>query len=105
LSDDAPPKLVRARWTGVFLVCEDCRSRGSGPKDKPKAVASAVRQESRRSGERARIVLTGCLGLCPKKATAVAHAGSASPASMVAVRSLKHLREAVAALSARSVPD
>lgn len=94
MSKDAAVPMA-PKWDTVVLVCKACRKRSKGPKDlKPKAVATLVRQLAREVGQRPRIVLTDCLGLCPKAATAVATVGHDVKTQIVAVRS----RDSVAAV-------
>lgn len=96
----ATPVVMIPRWDAAFLVCADCRERGNGPKLKTKALAKLVRHEAMRSKTRTRILLTGCLGLCPKSATAVAHVAGDSGMRIVAIKSKKQIVEAVALLRA-----
>ncbi|CAN5146602.1 hypothetical protein BH09PSE6_BH09PSE6_07990 [soil metagenome] len=80
-------------WDTVYLVCKSCGKRGGGPKKHgPKAIALAVRRQFKDDRPRPRIAFTGCLGLCPKQATAVARVGGDSPALIAAVRSPRQLR-------------
>lgn len=75
------------RWRAVVLVCKACGKRSKAPKEaKPKAIAADVRRLTKGLPQRSRIVLTGCLGLCPKGATAVAVAGHAVGSRVVAIR-------------------
>lgn len=98
---DAPIDLRRPRWAGVFLVCKDCGQRRNGPKHlKPKALAALVRRESKVLTERTRVMTTGCLGLCPKSAIALAHAGAGASASIVAIKSRREGKAAVALIGA-----
>ena len=73
----------------MVLVCKACGKRSSGPaKDgKPKKVAEAVKASARSARLKTRIVLTGCLGLCPKKATAVVVVGREGSPRQYAVES------------------
>ncbi|WP_156480942.1 hypothetical protein [Variovorax sp. PAMC 28711] len=72
-----PSLLVKVKFGGVVLVCSDCEDRSSGPS---KLKAKTVRKEMKRglvqSPVRLRIVASSCLGLCPKKAIAVAAVAS-----------------------------
>ena len=93
------------RWTGVFLVCKACGKRSNGAKRlKPKEVVGLVRKESKKIGERVRVVMTGCLGLCPQSAVALAHAGAGSPTRIMAVESAKQAKAAVARLATGDRP-
>ncbi len=68
------------KFGGAVLVCGDCEERGSGPK---KLRAREVRKDLKRhlGGVRfkVRVVESSCLGLCPKKALALAALGGAPP--------------------------
>lgn len=88
------------RWQAVLLVCKDCVDRGSGPKKSgaAKALMPALRQATRRGPVRTRVFPTGCLGLCPKRATAVARLGQGEPARIVAIRSRNTVAEGLVAL-------
>ena len=82
----------RPKWDAVFLVCRDCHKRGSGPKhSKPKEFVTTLRKHAGATRPRPRVLLTGCLGLCPKGATAVARVGCDAPTRIVAVKSKKQL--------------
>lgn len=90
------------RWRAVVLVCKACGKRSKAPKEaKPKAIAADVRRLTKGLPQRSRIVLTGCLGLCPKGATAVAVAGHAVGTRVVAIR--RRSQVAVVASTAMSV--
>lgn len=75
-----PSLLVKVKFGGVVLVCSDCEDRSNGPS---KLKAKTVRKELKRglvqSPVRLRIVESSCLGLCPKKAIAVAAVASGRP--------------------------
>jgi predicted metal-binding protein len=99
---DAPIDLRRPRWAAVFLVCKACGERRNGPKKlKPKALVALVRRESKGLAERTRVMTTGCLGLCPKSAIALAHAGAGSSAAIVAIKSRREGKAAVALIGAK----
>ena len=81
-------------WKSVVLVCKACGKRGSGPKKgMPKEIANELRRASKATRPRPRILMTGCLGLCPKAATAVALVGDPHPTRIVAVERLAQLAE------------
>ena len=92
-----PDLLVKVKFGGVVLVCGDCQDRSSGPS---KLKAKTVRKELKRglvqSPVRLRIVESTCLGLCPKKAMAVAAVASGRPLLAAEV----HSDEEAAALAA-----
>ena len=80
-------------WNAVLLVCRECRKRGDGPRDaKPKALVHDLKQSVREQRPRPRVLLSSCLGLCPKRATAVARVGGeAGEARIAAVTSAASL--------------
>lgn len=84
------------RWDTAILVCRACGKRSNGPKGmKPKALVSAIRHDAKALRPRPRVVLTGCLGLCPKGAVAVALVGASSPSRLIAVRSVAQMEVAM----------
>lgn len=83
-------------WNTVVLVCKACGKRGSGPKKtRPKAIADELRRAAGRTRPRPRVLLTGCLGLCPKAATAVALVGERRATLLVAVERTAQLAELI----------
>ena len=87
------------RWAAAYLVCKACGKRGNGPKRlKPKKLAGLVRGAARKDADRARVVMTTCLGLCPKGAIALARAGRGGP-RIVPIRSARQVDEAVRLLA------
>jgi predicted metal-binding protein len=97
-----PPKrddtsILSPGWESLFLVCKDCRRRKDGPKHlKAKALAKEIKHQTKDSAPRARVVLTTCLKLCPKKATSVAFVGPLAKPRIAAIKSSGQLRDALA---------
>lgn len=93
---DAPSPLLPAADTepfvkpgfgGLLMVCGDCQRRSSGPtRHTAKELRSELRKAVGHTPVRWRVVECGCLGLCPRKATAVAAAGTDAPVLLAAVR-------------------
>lgn len=78
----------RPGWQAVLLVCRQCGKRSSGPKSlKAKEVVKLLRDAARAERPRPRVLATGCLGLCPKKALAIARVGGPGAARIVGVGS------------------
>lgn len=99
------PVSSSPRWNTVVLVCKDCRKRSKGPRHlKPKAVMATLRGDAKRDGRVQRIVATGCLGLCPRNALAVAIVGRDVATRLFAIGSCAQLEAAVPLLRAASVP-
>ncbi len=86
---NAQPEALAVGWDTVVLVCRQCRKRSSGPEDlKTRDVAAALRRAMKDAAPRPRVVLSSCLGPCPKRAMSVAVACSGEPTRVVAVRTL-----------------
>ena len=84
--DPQAPRARRPKWDAVILVCKECGKRRGAPKDaKPKVLAGDLRTLTKHDRSRARVVLSPCLGLCPKGAIAVTRVGEGSASSLVAI--------------------
>jgi hypothetical protein len=84
--DQEAPRARMPKWDAVILVCKECSKRRGAPKDaKPKMLAGDLRTLTKHDRSRARVVLSPCLGLCPKGAIAVTRVGGTSAASLVAI--------------------
>lgn len=95
----------RPGWDAVVLVCRDCRKRGSGPKGfELKPTLHESRRAFKRSALRARVVAASCLGLCPKRAFAVAVVGGAAGSVIAAVQTLEQLGPTLSALAEAAGP-
>jgi predicted metal-binding protein len=94
------PDIQRPRWQAVLLVCKECGKRSNGPKHlKPKEVAALARRGSKHAKTRTRVLMTTCMGLCPKSAIALAAAG-ADATRIVAISKSGQVEQAVARLTA-----
>lgn len=83
---DAEP-FVKARFGGLLMVCGDCQRRSSGPtRHTAKELRGELKKAVGHTPVRWRVVECSCLGLCPKKATAVATCANGSPVLLAAVR-------------------
>ena len=88
-------------WRSLVLVCKDCRRREDGPKHlKAKALAKEIKHQIKGSAPHTRVVLSGCLKLCPKKATSVACVGVGVEPRIAAIKAGAHLKRNLAALLA-----
>lgn len=82
-------KLESRSWNAALLVCNVCKKRSHGPRGfKAKAVVQEARRALRDLEPRPRIVLSNCLGLCPKGALAVAFVGGGRDARICAIESI-----------------
>lgn len=83
---DQPP-FAKTRYTGAVMICGQCQKRSSGPsKLKAKALRGPFKEALGDARLRVRIVQTSCLGLCPKKAIAVAAVDVGGPALLAEIR-------------------
>jgi predicted metal-binding protein len=79
-------------WNALLLVCKACRKRGSGPKGmKTRDVTAELRRGLKSTKPRPRVVTSSCLGLCPKRAVAIAAVAAGSAPRIVAVESVAQL--------------
>lgn len=70
---------IRPRRSPPILVCKKCLGRIDEGKQLPKNLKSEVKRRSATQGvKRPRVVLTTCLGICPKRAVVVASAETLS---------------------------
>ncbi|MGJ7485349.1 hypothetical protein ACSFA2_08825 [Variovorax sp. LT2P21] len=78
--------FVAPKFDALLLVCSRCAERSSGPsKRKAKKLPGEFKKALGGERPRVRIVESSCLGLCPKKATAVAAAMGDGPLRLAAV--------------------
>ncbi|BAM86993.1 conserved hypothetical protein [Bradyrhizobium oligotrophicum S58] len=98
----ALPSIVRPRRAAPVLVCRKCLKRSDDPKAFRKAIKHALRPEDDRgSGPRekpARIVMTSCFGLCPKRAVVVTGGVRAQRGEYVLVSDTQDIPGALALL-------
>lgn len=79
--------FVKAKFDALLMVCSRCAERSSGPsRRKAKKLPGELKKALGPERPRFRIVASSCLGLCPKKATAVAAAVDGAPIRLAAVR-------------------
>ncbi|QHJ01014.1 hypothetical protein GT347_25315 [Xylophilus rhododendri] len=92
------PRELPFRLDAMVLVCKACGKRSSGPKKfKPKHLAQEFKSEGREARMKTRVVLTSCMGLCPKNAAAVAAIGPDGHPAQFAIESLDQVPQALAA--------
>lgn len=66
------PAGISLGWQRVILVCGECEQRKDGPRHLTGKTARRELKHALRSGpDKARVVVTGCLGPCVKKALTV----------------------------------
>ncbi|CAN5666012.1 hypothetical protein BH10PSE18_BH10PSE18_06490 [soil metagenome] len=92
------PPFVKTRYSGAVMICGECQKRDNGPS---KLTAKDVRKDLKHAlgdaRHHLRLVQSSCLGLCPKKAIAVAAVAVGGPALLAEI----HGEEDVATVAAR----
>ncbi|WP_441235837.1 hypothetical protein [Bradyrhizobium sp. 930_D9_N1_4] len=76
LNKSAAPMLVRPRRAAPVLVCKKCLKRSDEGRDVRRALKSELKAARREGTKPAKLVMTGCLGLCPKKSIVLASGAS-----------------------------
>jgi predicted metal-binding protein len=104
---DSAPETLRPGWKSVVLVCKACEKRGKGPKklgarELAKALGRACRDAR---VARSRVVLTTCMGACPKKAFTVAAVAPSGRITMIAFQRGDDAGAAVATLFPASAAE
>lgn len=96
--DALSPPFVKTRYSGAVMVCEECQKRDNGPSRlTAKEVRKAFKHALGDARRHLRLVESSCLGLCPKKAIAVAAVAVGGPALLAEI----HREEDVATVAAR----
>ncbi|RYZ10499.1 MAG: hypothetical protein EOO24_08965 [Comamonadaceae bacterium] len=81
------PAPARVKFGAVMLVCAQCEERKSGPtKLRSKDARKALKAQLGGARHRVRIMEVSCMGLCPKKAIAIAAIGPGAPMQAVEAR-------------------
>ena len=95
-----PPRSLTFRLDALVLVCKACGKRDSGPRGaKPKQVAQQLKRSAKDARLKTRVVMTSCLGLCPKRATAVVAVAGAAEAGVPAQFAIESLDQVPAVLA------
>ncbi|MCK1360494.1 hypothetical protein [Bradyrhizobium sp. 199] len=72
----ASPMLVRPRRAAPVLVCRKCLKRSDEGREVRRALKSELKASKRDGNKPAKLIVTACFGLCPKKAIVVASGAS-----------------------------
>ena len=73
--------VARPRWNAAILVCGKCLKGVDG-----KAVRRGLKAAAKSRTGKVRLVRTGCLGVCPKRAVAMASARTLARRELVVLR-------------------
>jgi hypothetical protein len=96
--------VLKTRRADAVFVCAKCLKRGDGgARLKRRLKKQLARAEVARNSKRPKLVLTGCLGICPKGAVVTASASALGHSEVVLLYNSKpdSVEEAVAALTAQ----
>jgi hypothetical protein len=99
LSKPRVPIVVRPRRAAPVLVCRKCLKRSDEGRDIRRALKSELKAARRDGTKPARLVMTGCFGLCPKKSIVVASGASLRRQEYVLVEDREQVSQALAMLS------
>lgn len=73
MSDKSSPVIARPRRPTPVFVCRKCLKRADDGREIRRALKSELKQRGKVSGGKCpRVVMTGCFGICPKRAVVLA---------------------------------
>ncbi len=104
----ATPALVtiHPRRASPILVCKKCLGRIDDGKQLRKNLKSEARQRSSAQGAKPpRVVMTTCLGICPKRAVVVASAATLAQGEYLLLKDSDAAEDAAAILMPEPVPN
>jgi hypothetical protein len=90
--------IARSRRAAPVLVCQKCLKRSDEGKDVRRALKSELKASRREGTKPAKLVMTGCFGLCPKKSVVVASGASLKRQEYVLVTDRDQVPRALALL-------
>ena len=94
------PSIEPARWQAVAFVCGRCERRKGAPSSlDAKRAAKRLREGFREARLRSRIVGTGCMGLCPRGAIAVAVSVGGGPLAVIELKKKREVQAVVERLA------
>jgi len=77
--------VVRPRRAAPVLVCRKCLKRSDEGREVRRALKSELKAARREGTKPAKLVMTGCFGLCPKRSIVVASGASLARNELVLV--------------------
>jgi predicted metal-binding protein len=102
---DSSIVTIRQRRPQPILVCRKCLKRVADGKNIKRALKSEVKRRSiARATKRPRIVLTDCLGICPKRAVVLASGATLHRGEYLLLAGDKQIDEATAILMQSDQP-
>ncbi|MBR0789704.1 hypothetical protein JQ631_11535 [Bradyrhizobium manausense] len=98
-SKSAAPMVVRPRRAAPVLVCRKCLKRSDEGRAVRRALKSELKAHKRDGTKPAKLVMTACFGLCPKKSIVVASGTSLTRQEYVLVAESDQVPRALALLN------
>ncbi|QIP10083.1 non-ribosomal peptide synthetase family protein [Bradyrhizobium symbiodeficiens] len=98
-SKSAGPMLVRPKRAAPVLVCRKCLKRSDEGRDVGRALKSELKARRPDGLKPAKLVMTGCFGLCPKRSIVVASGASLQRQEYVLVEDRDQVPRALALLN------
>lgn len=95
----ASPMIVRSRRAAPVLVCRKCLKRSDDGAAVRRALKSELKARKQGGSKVPKLIVTGCFGLCPKKAIAVASGASLARQEYVLVEDRDQVPRALALLN------
>ena len=93
------PMIVRPRRAAPVLVCRKCLKRSNEGRDVRRALKSELRANKRDDTKPAKLIVTGCFGLCPKQSIVIASGASLARQEYVLVADGDQVPRALALLN------
>ena len=93
------PVIARPKRPPPVLICGKCLSKIDGGKKLKQALKAELKQAAAPGGKRPKLVTTGCLGICPKRAVVTASAATLGRGEYVLIADREAVGEATALLS------
>ncbi|WP_420131477.1 (2Fe-2S) ferredoxin domain-containing protein [Rhodopseudomonas sp.] len=94
------PIIARPKRPPPVLICGKCLSKIDGGKKIKQALKAELKQAAAaHGGKRPKLVTTGCLGICPKRAVVTASAATLARGEYVLVGDRPEVGEAAALLT------
>ena len=95
--------LVRPRRAAPVLVCRKCLKRSDEGRNVRRALKSELKASKRDGTKPAKLIVTGCFGLCPKNSVVIASGASLARQEYVLVADCNQVPQALALLDGESV--
>ena len=98
------PVTARSHRPSPILICRKCLKRAANGHAVKRALKSELKALSRARGEkRPRVVMTGCFGICPKRAVTMASGATLACNEFLLIGDDEQARAAAARLMAREI--